>query len=337
MKINDHIHAERRFFKAALETVGAIVVILDLDGRIVFVNRGCADVMLLPEEEITGKNFWNFVLNGEKKTVAQTFKRVVASEQKARMEMSWVSKYGTSRLFDCALEDIRGDNGDVKNVILTGIDVTERKRAEEQLRKDAQKFREMFIGAIQAVSMVVEKRDLYTAGHQVRVAELAAAIAKEMRLPVDRIEGVYLGGLIHDIGKVSIPAEILTRPSKLTEIEFGMIMGHPKVGYDIIHDLNLPWPVKDMILQHHERLDGLGYPSHIKGNEIVLEARIIAVSDVVEAMSSHRPYRAALGVKAALDEIQRGKGVLYDKEVANACLMLFDLDKFEWRKDPMSQ
>ncbi len=176
---------------------------------------------------------------------------------------------------------------------------------------------------IRAIARTIEKRDPYTAGHQQRVAGLAAAIAAEMGLPPDRIEGIRFGGLIHDIGKAYVPSEILNRPGRLQTYEFALIKTHPEVGYDIVKDVELPWPVAQMILQHHERLDGSGYPKGLKDGEIILEAQILAVADVVEAMGSHRPYRAALGVEAALAEIRANRGRLYAPEAVDACLRVF--------------
>jgi len=155
------------------------------------------------------------------------------------------------------------------------------------------------------------------------MADLAWAIGKEMGLGAERVEGMRLAGTIHDIGKVSIPAEILSKPSRLTDIENMLIQSHPQVGHDILHGIDFSWPIAEMVLQHHERMNGSGYPLRLKGEDILLEARILAVSDVVEAMASHRPYRPSLGIEAALEEIDENKGVLYDSDVAAACLKLF--------------
>jgi putative nucleotidyltransferase with HDIG domain len=169
----------------------------------------------------------------------------------------------------------------------------------------------------------VETRDPYTAGHQVRSADLARAIATEMGLPQDKIDGIRMAGSIHDIGKLSIPAEILSNPTKLPELEFSLIKEHAKKGYEMLKDVESPWPLAEIVRQHHERMDGSGYPRNLKGDEICMEARILAVADVVEAMASHRPYRPGLGIDAALNEIEKNKGIFYDDAVADACLRLF--------------
>ena len=178
--------------------------------------------------------------------------------------------------------------------------------------------------------MTVEARDPYTSGHQMKVSRLARAIAQDMALPNDTIDNIRMAGIIHDIGKISVPAEILSKPGKLTDIEFGLIKVHPQSGYDILKDAELPHPIAEIVLQHHERLDGSGYSHGLKDGQIILEARIVAVADVVEAMSSHRPYRPALGIEAALEEIEKHKGILYDKKVVEICSQLFKEKEFRF-------
>ncbi|MBW1768368.1 MAG: HD domain-containing protein [Deltaproteobacteria bacterium] len=185
-------------------------------------------------------------------------------------------------------------------------------------------------GIIHAMTRTVEARDPYTAGHQQRVATLAVAIAMEMNIPQDQIEGIRMAGMIHDLGKISVPAEILSKPTRLTDIEFALIKAHPRVGYDILQEIDFPWPIALMVLQHHEKINGSGYPQGLSGEDILLEARILCVADVVEAMASHRPYRPALGIEKALDEISKNRKVLYDPEVADACLRLFKEKGFEF-------
>ncbi|HQT26759.1 MAG TPA: HD-GYP domain-containing protein [Burkholderiales bacterium] len=186
--------------------------------------------------------------------------------------------------------------------------------------------------AIEAISATVEMRDPYTAGHQRRVSNLAAAIAKEMGLQEDRIYGISLAGIVHDLGKIHIPAEILSKPSRLGELEYSMIKIHPQAGYDILKGIDFPWPIAKIVLQHHERLDGSGYPGGLSGDDILLEARILSVADVVESMTSHRPYRPGLGLGAALDEIEKGRGSRYDPEAVDSCLRLFREHRFEFEK-----
>ncbi|MDQ7000611.1 MAG: PAS domain S-box protein [Mariprofundus sp.] len=195
-------------------------------------------------------------------------------------------------------------------------DITERTQLADRLRESLE-------GTIHAIASAAEVRDPYTAGHQERVAEIACAIGNEMGLENDQIEGIRMGGKIHDIGKIHLPSEILSKPTRLTEIEYTLIQSHPQVGYELLKDIDFPWPVADIAHQHHERMDGSGYPQGLKGEETCLEARIVAVADVVEAMANHRPYRPGLGIEKALAEIERGRGSIYDTDVANACLHLF--------------
>jgi putative nucleotidyltransferase with HDIG domain len=184
-------------------------------------------------------------------------------------------------------------------------------------------------GIIDAMGLTVEIRDPYTAGHQKRVAEIAQAIAIEMGLSKQQIEGVRMAGVLHDIGKMVVPAEILSKPGRITEHEFGIIKSHPEVGYNILKKIDFPWPIAQIVYQHHERMDGSGYPQGLSGKDILLEASIMAVADVVEAMASHRPYRPALGIDIALEEISKNRGVFYDPEAVDACLRIFKEEKFK--------
>ena len=178
------------------------------------------------------------------------------------------------------------------------------------------------------MAATVETRDPYTAGHQRRVSDLARSIATEMHLPCHVIDGIRMASMIHDIGKISVPSEILTKPTKLSELEFELIKTHSQSGYNILKDIAFPWPIARIVLEHHERMDGSGYPNNLKGDQILLDSRIVAVADVVEAISSHRPYRPALGIKVGLDEIARNSGSIYDPEVVAACLRLFQEKRY---------
>jgi len=208
-------------------------------------------------------------------------------------------------------------------------ELAERKRAEEELQHTLAKLREALGGIIRTVALTVETRDPYTAGHQRRVSNLARAIANEMGLSEEQTDGIRMAGLIHDLGKIAIPTEILITPSRLNDLQWGMIQTHPQVGYDILKTIDFPWPLAEIVLQHHERMDGSGYPQGLSGEGIMLEARVLAVADVVEAMASHRPYRPPHGLDKALEEISQNRGILYDPEVVDACLKLFTEKGFE--------
>ncbi len=190
-------------------------------------------------------------------------------------------------------------------------------------REHAQRLQENMLQTVEAIASIVEMRDPYTSGHQARVAALAKDIASRMGLPEEQVQAIHLAGLVHDLGKIRIPAEILSKPGRLDEIEYSLIKMHPRAGYDILKGIDFSWPIAQMVLQHHERMDGSGYPQGLKGDEILPGARILIVADVVEAMSSHRPYRPGLGVEAALEEITKSRGIRYDPQVVDACIALF--------------
>lgn len=207
-------------------------------------------------------------------------------------------------------------------------DITEQKLAQEQLRDSLIQLRKNLSGTIQAMAMTVETRDPYTAGHQRRTSDIARCIAQEMGLSNDQVDGIRMAGVIHDLGKISIPAEILSKPGQLGRTEYSLIKNHPETGYSILKGIDFHWPVAEIVRQHHERLDGSGYPDGLRGDGIMLEARIIGVADVIEAMSSHRPYRPSLGLERAFDEINGQRGVLYDPEVVDATMRLFQSQEF---------
>jgi len=218
---------------------------------------------------------------------------------------------------------IRDSSGGVVAIEGSMIDVTEKRRSEELLKENLQRTRGLFLQTVSALAKTVQFRDSYTAAHQENVAELSCRIAKELGMSDEDIEGLRLAGLLHDIGKINIPLRYLTKPGKLDKDEWAIMREHPKTGYDILKNLNFPWPIAEMVLQHHERLDGSGYPGGLSGPRIMREARIMAVADVIDAMASHRPYRPALGIGPALEEIERNRGRLYDAEAVDAALRIF--------------
>ena len=200
----------------------------------------------------------------------------------------------------------------------------EKKRNEEKIQQYITQLQDAFMNTVEVAMNLSEMRDPYTSGHERRVAEIAVAISAELGFDANRQQGMRVAGYLHDIGKITIPAEILSKPGRLSDIEYTMIKGHAQASYDVLKNVDFPWPVAQVALQHHERIDGTGYPQGLKGEGIIIEARILAVADVVEAMSSHRPYRPGLGIDKALDEIKRGSGITYDVTVVNACLKLFN-------------
>jgi putative nucleotidyltransferase with HDIG domain len=211
-------------------------------------------------------------------------------------------------------------------------DIARRENAEAEVQSTLDKLRSAMSGVVQAMALTVERRDPYTAGHQRRVSDLARGVAAEMDLPTHQIDGIRMAGLIHDLGKICVPVEILSKPGQLTEIEHTLIKDHPQVGYEILKEIEFPWPVAQIVLQHHERIDGSGYPVGLCGDDIIIEAKTLAVADVVEAMASHRPYRPTLGRGMALEEISQNRGVLYDADVVDACMKLLQEKGFQFRQ-----
>ncbi|MCG8094531.1 MAG: response regulator [Candidatus Thiodiazotropha endolucinida] len=270
----------------------------------------------------------------------EAFLERVHPEDRESVKMTYLTAVKDKLAYDLVHRIVRNDNDDIQYVheladhvinedgevirsIGTVQDITNLVTLDKERQHYLEKFKNSLEKTVIVVSATLEKRDPYTAGHQRNVSELAVSIAKELNLSDDTISGIRLGSIIHDIGKINIPSEILTRPGKLSDLEFEMIKTHPLHGSEILKDVEFPWPIAEMVLQHHERLDGSGYPNSLKGDEILPEAKIIAVADVVEAMSSHRPYRPSLGIEVALKEIEAGSGRLFDEKAVSACINLF--------------
>ena len=238
-------------------------------------------------------------------------------------ETEYYKKDGSRLWVSINMHAVRDGQGRILYYQGINQDITEKKKIEAERQENIERLRKSLGATINAMAVTVETRDPYTAGHQRRVADLARAIAMEMNLKSEQIDGVRMASMIHDIGKISIPSEILTKPTELTKLEFNLIKTHPDSGYNILKDIEFPWPIARIVLEHHERIDGSGYPNGLKGEQTLLESRIIAIADVVEAISSHRPYRAAQGLDVALAEISKNKGILYEPDIVDACLRLF--------------
>jgi PAS domain S-box-containing protein len=294
-----------------------------LDGELItYASPRMEEIFGYPPGGLDGLSVNDLVVPGDYEKVLRRIERRFSDGGKlARYQFRCRRRDGRAIVLevDGALARIGGKE------LIVGVahDVTERSMVETRERDHLRRIEEAVMGTITVVSRMVELRDPYTAGHEARVAEVAVAIGQEMRLPADRLEGLSLAASIHDLGKIAIPSDILAKPGKLSEIEYEYVKHHAQAGYELLQGLSFPWPLADMVRQHHERIDGSGYPLGLKGAEILLEARILAVADVVEAMASHRPYRASRGVEVALEEIERNAGVLYDAEVAATCLRLF--------------
>lgn len=307
-------------YRLVVETASEAIFIVQ-DESLQFANAATLKLFQRSAEEVAGRPLVEFIHPDDRAMVLERNLRLLAGETVEKgHQFRVVNPAGDVRWAE--LNAARAEwHGRPATVNLLS-DITERVDALERLKRSQNSI-------IRSVGAITEMRDPYTAGHQERVAALATAIASEMRLNQDRIDGLRVAAELHDIGKMSIPAEILSKPAKLTEVEFSLVREHSQTGYEILKDIDFPWPIAEIVLQHHERVDGSGYPRGLAGNQICLEAKILAVADTVEAMASHRPYRPALGIDAALQEIREQEGKLYDAEVVAMCVQLF-ADGFEF-------
>ncbi|RKX71382.1 hypothetical protein DRP53_01735 [candidate division WOR-3 bacterium] len=335
--ITERIQAEkelalqRLYFQRLFEESPEAIVMLDNQDRVMLVNKAFQTIFQYTPEEAKGRYINDLIvpdhLTGEASGLSQ---KVLSGNV---IEKETVRKRKDGSLVDVSILGYPIVVDD-KLIGVYGIylDISKRKRAEKELKESYEKLRKILDGTVSALASTTEKRDPYTAGHQYRVTSLACAIAQKMGLSEDRIDGIRVAGMLHDIGKIYIAAEILNKPIKLNEIEMRLVKEHCRAGYEILKNIDFSWPVAEIVYQHHERLDGSGYPRGLKGDEIMLEARILAVADVVEAMTSHRPYRGPLDLNDALQEIVRNRGILYDAEVVDACLELIQKDKFNFEE-----
>jgi len=296
---------------------------MDLQANVTSANRAIYETFGVTAADIKeGVNAWQLLSPGNIDKSGKNIQRLLQGEKIEGTECT-LNKSDGSPFPAIIISSLICRDGKPVGLRAAVIDITELKQTEEELRRTLESLRRAVGTTIQVMVSAVETRDPYTAGHQLRSADLAVSIAGEMGLPQDRLDGIQMAGSIHDIGKLFVPAEILSKPTKLMDAEFALIKEHARKGYEILKEVESPWPLAETAYQHHERMNGSGYPRNLKGDEILMEARILAVADVVESMASHRPYRQALGIDAALGEILHNSGVLYDPEVVDACHRLF--------------
>ncbi len=324
------IDSEERFRKIFYICPDTVCISQLKDGMIIMINEAFTKVMGYTSEEAVGNtishcNIWKNTEDRE-----AIFAELCKKGEIINYEVDLLTKDG--RVIHVLISASSVELNGIPFVISITKDISKHKQMAEDLNKSLQKLRLAIGATIQALISAMESKDIYTAGHQRRMADLARSIATKMSLSKDRIEGLRIAATIHDIGKLSVPSEILSKPGKLSSLEFSLIKEHARNGYEILKDVNSPWPLAEIVHQHHERLDGSGYPKGLKGEEICLEAKILAVADVVEAMSSHRPYRPAQGIKAAIKEIEKNRGKLYDSDAVDACLELFRNKNFQFKK-----
>jgi PAS domain S-box-containing protein/putative nucleotidyltransferase with HDIG domain len=300
------------------------------DSLFKYINPRAAEMGGFTLDELIDTPFGRYLATEDIATLESTYKRESGAEDTPVIfEASVKRKDGTMTSVELSAGRITYQGKPANLVILR--DVTDRRKTEEELSLTLGKLRKAMGATIQAMSLTIETRDPYTAGHQKRVSDLARAIATEMKLSSEDIDAIRMAASIHDLGKISIPAEILSKPGKINEFEFRLIQNHPQIGFEILRTIEFPWPIAEIVLQHHERINGSGYPNGLRGEEIHLIARILAVADVVEAMVSHRPYRSALTLGEALHEITKNRGTLYDPDAVDACKRLFIEGRFAFK------
>jgi PAS domain S-box-containing protein/putative nucleotidyltransferase with HDIG domain len=312
----DRFRETEEMFRLFMEHNPTYVFFKDENSRLLRLSRNYEKLLNLPLDQAIGKTMDEIFPSDLAKSMIQDDLRVLREQKPVEVEETLGDRHYRTTKFPI----IRGG----KPPLLAGftVDITKQKQNEKALKESVTRLRRLMGHTIDVIARAVELKDPYTSGHQKRVSNLARAIATEMGLLSEVVDCVRLTGSIHDLGKIAIPSEILSMPRKLTRIELSLIKTHAEKGREILQGIEFPWPIADIVVQHHERLDGSGYPRHLKGNKILLESRIIAVADVVEAIASHRPYRPALGMDVALEEIEKYRGVLYDPDAVDACLRL---------------
>jgi len=345
--------SERRY-ATTIRCIADCVIVTDTDMKITLMNPAAQSVTGWKQEEAVGKKLDEVCkLVEEKARIAVESPMVKAIQERVVMSLTapvlLITKNGDKVPVEDSAAPMINEKGELTGAVMVFRDITWRKEAEEaiklafnslearvqeqtaELRTSFDMLGRAMEGTIQALATMVEARDRYTAGHQVRVADLACIIARQMGVAESRIPIIRIAALIHDVGKVCVPTEILNKPAPLSPIEFEIVKQHPKAAYDVLSKIEFPWAIADIVLQHHERVDGSGYPSGLRGDQIHLEAQIIGVADVVEAMSSHRPYRAAVGTEQGLEEISKGKGTRFNPAIVDACIHVFHQGEFKFK------
>jgi len=316
-------------YRSILESIEEGYFEIDLAGNFTFINDALHRMSGYTREELLGMNNREYTSAETAQSLYNVFTGIYATGEPAKVvDYEVIQKDGSARIYELSASLVRDSSGSPKGFRGVARDVTEYKEKDRELKKSYDKLQDMLEETIRTLAFTVEVRDPYTAGHQRRVAELSRAISEKMGLASESTRGVVMAALIHDVGKIQVPAEILSKPGQLTLNEMDLIKTHPLVGSDILKRIEFSQPISEFVLQHHERINGSGYPMGITGNEMHLEAKIIAVADVVEAMTAHRPYRPALDMNKAIDEISHNKGTLYDPDVAETCLLLLKEEGF---------
>ncbi|MBW2631049.1 MAG: PAS domain S-box protein [Deltaproteobacteria bacterium] len=326
------LESEERY-RSILDSIEEGYFEVDLAGNFTFFNDAMYRMSGYPREELKGMNNREYTTPETAKQLYKTFNKMYVTGKPAKVvDYEVIRKDGSTKIYNLSASLILDSSGNPAGFRGVARDITEHKERDQELKKSYDKLQNMLEETIRTLAFTVEVRDPYTAGHQRRVAELSCAISGKMGLLPEEVRGVKMAALIHDVGKIQVPAEILSKPGRLTPNEMDLIRTHPTVGSNILRKIEFPQPISEIVLQHHERINGSGYPQGITGKEMHIEAKIIAVADVVEAIVSHRPYRPALEMSKAIEEISHHKGTLYDAEVVEACLSLLTEDGFVFTK-----
>ncbi|WP_291329192.1 HD domain-containing phosphohydrolase [Desulfovibrio sp. UCD-KL4C] len=331
-KAESSIKESRRWLETTFNSIGDAVITTNQHGTIKSANKTAAIMLGYSEKELCTKNF-NTEINMVDCSTLNPLNLLIDFKKKSEKTISIDNIALKTKLkfipVSVNISRIK-DRNTLMGTVVVMRDISQIKESEMALKNSLKQLRRAFDETVSSLAIMSEKRDPYTSGHQERVAELATRIAAKLRLPVEQINCVRIAGLLHDIGKISIPAEILSKPTRLTDLEMNLVKIHPEAGYEILKGISFPWPVAKIVLQHHERLNGTGYPKGLTKNFILPESKIIAVADVVEAMSSHRPYRPALGFTKAIAEIVKGRGIVYDADVVDACISIIEHETFSF-------
>ena len=304
-----------------LNSIADSVVVINETGIIDYVNPSTEALLVTDKANMLGKNINDAIRIGSDPSEDNGMYFPMSMNY---IEFNnYISAGNKSIPVDLTSTPLRQENGRTSGAVIVVRDITQQVEYDRKIQESMDKLRRVLYGIVEAISKTVETRDPYTAGHQKRVADIAKEIAREMNLGRDIIESVDIAGQIHDLGKIAIPAEILNKPGRINHIEFELIKMHSQMGCDILKNIDFPWPISDIVLQHHEKYDGTGYPNGISHDDILIQARILAVADVLEAMASHRPYRAALGIEKAFEELRQNRGGHFDPDVVDSCMRVF--------------
>jgi len=328
-QVEESLKISEQFSSNLMDNSPSPIMVVNTDNSIRYVNQALVNLVGFRSNEVLGKKppypWWPREF---KNRYTRDFK-VVSQEGCRRRELLFNSKMGEEFWVEADAKPIFS-NGELKYLIINWFDITDRKAIENNLNISYLKLKKTLEGTINTLAAIVETKDPYTSGHQKRVSKLAVAISNELGLDSKTIEGIRTAAVIHDIGKINIPASILSKPGRLSDIEYDMIKTHSQIGYEMIREIEFPMPIAEIIFQHHEKLNGSGYPRGLKGKDIMFEAKILVVADVVEAMSSYRPYRPPVGIDAAIEEIKKYKGKLYDPKIVDTCVKVITRKGFKF-------